>query len=181
MLMSSPFENSKNIIVDHINRNYLSSRAYMIYFSIDSSVPNSQFRLAGYTIFRYDGNSCGGGIFMYVNDSSEFCTKMIMKLFYTDKPSFEIILPDNSKSVVFESLFKSICIYLDTCKNVISLGHFNMNPEGKNVQLFVVSFNLEHLIKKPTCSNGSLSCINLIIRKRKSNFRKTCLLKTVIS
>ena len=104
-----------------------------------------------------------------------------MKLFYTDKPSFEIILPDNSKSVVFESLFKSICIYLDTYKNVILFGDFSMNPEDKNLQLFVVSFNLEHLMKKSTCSNGSPSCIDLIIRKMKSNFRKTCLLKTVIS
>ena len=49
------------------------------------------------------------------------------------------------------------------------------------MQLFADSFNLEHLIKKPTCFKGSASCIDLIITNRKAYFKKTCILETGIS
>ena len=84
--------------------------------------------------------------------------------------------PDQSKLLFLESLSKSLSIYLDTYENVILLGDFNMSPEDKNSQLFADSFNLKHLIKKPTCFKGSPSCIDLIITNRKAYFKKTCIL-----
>ena len=36
---------------------------------IDSSFPNSQFRLTGHKMFRHDGDNFGGGLCMYVNES----------------------------------------------------------------------------------------------------------------
>ena len=36
---------------------------------IGSSFPNSQFRLAGYRMFRHDRDSFGGGLCMYVNEN----------------------------------------------------------------------------------------------------------------
>ena len=89
--------------------------------------------------------------------------------------------PEQSKSVFLESLSKSLSIYLDTCKNVILLGDFNMTPQDKNLQLFADSFNLEHLIKKPNCFKGSPSCIDLIITNRKAYLKKACILETGIS
>ena len=53
-----------------------------------------------------------------------------------------------------------------------------MTPEDKNLQLFADSFNLEHLIKKPTCFQGSPSRIDLIIANGKAYFKKACLLET---
>ena len=64
--------------------------------------------------------------------------------------------PDQSKSVFLENSSKSLSIYLDTYENVILLGDFNMTPEDKNLQLFADPFNLEHLIKKPTCFKDPL-------------------------
>ena len=61
----------------------------------------------------------------------------------TYKPS------DQSKFVFLEGL-ESHSIYLDTYENVILLD-FTMTPEDKILQLFAGYFNLEHLIKKPTC------------------------------
>ena len=49
------------------------------------------------------------------------------------------------------------------------------------MQLFANTFNLEHLIKKPTCFKGSPSCIDLIITNRKAYFKKACILETRIS
>ena len=89
--------------------------------------------------------------------------------------------PEQIKSVFLESLSKSLAIYLDTHENVIILGDLNITSEDKNLQLFADSFNLEHLIKKPACFKGSLSCIDLINRNMKAYFKKTCILETAIS
>ena len=56
-----------------------------------------------------------------------------------------------------------------------------MTPEDKSLQLFAGSLNLEHLIKKTTCFNGSPTCIDLIITNRKAYFKKACILETGIS
>ena len=89
--------------------------------------------------------------------------------------------PEQIKSVFLESLSKSLAIYLDTHENVIILGDLNITSEDKNLQLFADSFNLEHLIRKPACFKGSLSCIDLINRNMKAYFKKTCILETAIS
>ena len=89
--------------------------------------------------------------------------------------------PEQIKSVFLESLSKSLAIYLDTHENVILLGDLNITSEDKNLQLFADFFNLEHLIKKPACFKGSLSCIDLINRNMKAYFKKTCILETAIS
>ena len=89
--------------------------------------------------------------------------------------------PEQSKFVFLESLSKSLAIYLDTHENVIILGGLNITSEDKNLQLFVDSFNLEHLIKKPACFKGSLSCIDLINTDRKACFKKTCIVETATS
>ena len=70
---------------------------------------------------------------------------------------------------------------MDTCENIILLGEINMAPEDKNLQIFTDSFNLEHLIKKPTCFKRSPSCIGLIITNRKAYLKKICTLEIVES
>ena len=56
-----------------------------------------------------------------------------------------------------------------------------MTPEDKNLQFFASYFNLEHLIKKPTCFNGSPSWIDFIITNRTAYFKKAFILDTGIS
>ena len=56
-----------------------------------------------------------------------------------------------------------------------------MNPEDKNLQRFANNFNLEHLIKKPTCFNGSPSWIDFIVTNRTAYFKKAFILETGIS
>ena len=74
--------------------------------------------------------------------------------------------PDQSKSVFLESLSKIYSIYIDTYQNKASLGSLNMTAKDKNLQLFAGFFDLELLIKKPTCFKGSPSCIDLTITNR---------------
>ena len=77
------FENPKNVIVGHPNINSLRNKfellkpfiynAFDIFLvsetKIGSSFPNSQFRLAGYRMFRHDRDSLGGGLSTYFNES----------------------------------------------------------------------------------------------------------------
>ena len=85
--------------------------------------------------------------------------------------------PDQSKSVFFRKfIYRSLSMYLGTYENVILLGDFNMTKTCN----FFDYFNLEHLIKKPTCFKGSPSFIDLIVTNRKAYFKKACILETGI-
>ena len=44
---------------------------------LDSTFPNSQFKITGFKIFRYDRNRFGGGLLLYVNEKipSKFLDK----------------------------------------------------------------------------------------------------------
>ena len=55
-----------------------------------------------------------------------------------------------------------------------------MTPEDKHLHFFADSFNVEHLIKKPTCFEWSPSSLDLIITNRKGYFNKTFILETGI-
>ena len=71
------FENPKSVIVGHRNINSLRNKFELlkpfIYSAsetkIDSSFPNSQFRLAACRMFRHDRDSFERGLFMYINES----------------------------------------------------------------------------------------------------------------
>ena len=153
------FENPKNVIVGHLNTNSLSNKfgflkpfiynTFDIFLvsetKIESSFPNSQFRLVEYRMFRHDRYSFGGGLCMYVNES------IPVKQLNSHKDDSETIFleislrlrkwlivgackpPDQSNSAFLESLSKSLSIYLDTYENVILLGDFNMTPEDKSL------------------------------------------------
>ena len=160
---------------------------------IDSSFPNSQFSLDGYRMFRYDRNCFGGGLCMYVKDN------IPAKQLKSHKDDTESIFleinirlrkwlivgaykpPDQRKTPFLESLSKNLSTYLETYENILMLGDFNMTPEDKNTQHFADSFNLENLIKEPTCFKGSPSCIDLIITNRKPYCKKSCLIETGLS
>ena len=85
LLKTKPFrfKNPKNVIVGHLNissvRNKFELLISFIYnvfdislifeTKIDSSFPFSQFRFAGYGMFRNDRDSFERGLCMYVNES----------------------------------------------------------------------------------------------------------------
>ena len=53
---------------------------------------------------------------------------------------------------------------------------FNLTVENKNLEVFVNTFDLESLIKKPTCfQSTSPSCIDLILGNKKEFFKNSVL------
>ena len=74
-------KNSKNLILGHRNFNSRRNKfeAYLKHIDIflisekkiDSSFPNSQFSINGYMMFPRNKNCFGGGLGLYVKDSTE--------------------------------------------------------------------------------------------------------------
>ena len=91
-LISDPFEKLKNtrlknpnrLIIAQLNinslRNKFNSLARMLHNSLDiilisetksdSSFPTPQFQIEGYTTYRLDRNSNGGGILLYIREDT---------------------------------------------------------------------------------------------------------------
>ena len=69
-----------------------------------------------------------------------------------------------------------------TYENIMLLGDFNMTPVNVNLDLFLDTFNLENLVKEPTCFKGEIpSCIELTVTNQKNLFSNTKTFITGIS
>ena len=71
----------------------------------------------------------------------------------------------------------SLSLFLDelTCQfdNIILMGDFNLTVENKNLEVFMSTFDIECLIRKPTCFQSAKSnCIDLILKNKKITFQK---------
>ena len=76
------------------------------------------------------------------------------------------------------ALTKMSCEY----ENVMLIGDFNLTAENKNLEVFMNTFDLECLIKKPTCfQSTSPSCIDLILTNKKKFFKNSNVLEVGIS
>ena len=82
--------------------------------------------------------------------------------------------PSQENFLLLENISKNVSSYLHSYENITLLRDFNMTPEDKNLQHFIDTFSLEHLINDPTCLKGRPSCIDLIITNKKSYFKNTC-------
>ena len=72
------------------------------------------------------------------------------------------------------ALTKMSCEY----ENVMLIGDFNLTVEKKNLEVFMNAYDLECLIKKPTCfQSTSPSCIDLILTNKKEFFKNSKVLE----
>ena len=59
-------------------------------------------------------------------------------------------------------------------ENVMLIGDFNLAVENKDLEVFMNAFDLESLIKTPTCfPSTSPSCIDLILTNKKEFFKNS--------
>ena len=62
------------------------------------------------------------------------------------------------------------------------IGDFNLTIYNKSLENFMSTFDLEYLIKKPTCFQSSNpTCIDLILTIKKDFFKNTDLIEVEIS
>ena len=169
----------KNVIIGHLNINSVRNKfsgfkdlvlketdiCLLSETKIDDSFPNSQFFAEGYRMFRIDRNKNGGGLILYVNE--DIPGKLINS--YDFKEGSEIIVfefsisnkkwlllrnykPPSQNELSFINEIKlSLNFSTSSYENFLLLGDFNLSTENPNFKNLLNSFDLESLIKIPTC------------------------------
>ena len=185
------FDALKNLIKDNIDILVVSET------KIDESFPDSQFYIDGYNIpFRLDRTCDGGGVLVY------FRSDIPCKLLKSNLPQnieglFIEMNMRNKKWLIFAgynpkhehilSFLSHIGNSLDSVignfENLILIGDFNCQMEEDVMKDFCDIYDLENLIKEPTCFKNALnpSVIDLILTNRLKCFQNSFCLETGLS
>ena len=166
--MRNKFSSIAEIVKDNIDVLLISE------IKIDSSFPSKQFAIDKYKIFRRDTNCFGGGLMFYVNENIP-CRKLSPE---QNDSNFEIIFleitlrnrkwlliglykpPGQKEKGSLENLNSILNKYISKYENIILIGYFNSSVENKHLADFTTLFNLESLIKSPTCFQSYMHRFN---------------------
>ena len=193
----------KNVIIGHLNDNSIRNKfsgikdivpketdiCLLQETKIDGSFPNSKFFADGYRMFRKDRNKNGDVLILYINEGIP--GKLINS--YDFKEGSEIIVfeisisnkkwlllgndkPPSQNELSFINEIKlSLNIFSSSYADFLLLGDFNLSTENTNFENLLDSFDLESLIKIPTCckSLSSPTCTDLILTNKKILFMKS--------
>ena len=199
------------VIIGHLNinsiRNKFDTLSYTIENNIDillisetkldDSYPSAQFSLNGFKEpYRYDRNSRGGGLLLYVRDDIPSKNLRIKSIFNIELILIEINLRKrkwllcgsynphrNQISNHLECLNNILDEFTIQYENIILLGDFNVSVNESSIAEFCSLNNLVNLIDKPTCYKNfeNPTSIDLILTNRPTYFQHTCVLDTNIS
>ena len=164
---------------------------------LDSSFPQAQFRTEGYAPpFRYDTNSYGGGILLFIRE--DIPTKIISVTPLKDFEGNFVELNFRKKKVLLccsYNLYKNLISnhlnilgkILDTqmkiYDNFLIVGDFNSEMTESAMEKFCGTYHLHNLIKDPTCFKNpdKPSCIDLLLTNFPKSFLKSQTLETGLS
>ena len=152
---------------------------------IDSSFPTAQFQIEGYTTYRLDRNTNGGGILLYIREdipSTLLNSDMSIESFSIEinirKKKWLLVSTYNPNNSLISNHHKEIGKNLDNYSskydNFILLGDLNSEPT-KAVRDFCEVYSFENLIKDNNCFKDPLkpSCIDLVITNRPKSFQNS--------
>ena len=155
--------------------NTLKSRIHLILFTetwLNSSVLDEEVSIPGYTIFRKDRGSKGGGVIVYVRDNLSVIRRSDLERPDVEGLWLEITLP-KSRSFLFGTFYRSPSSSKHTSPNFINFFSDtieSLSVENKEV-LVLGDFNCDFSAKKTTqpeckqmkCLFKSLSFSELIL------------------
>ena len=205
-------KNLSRPIIGHININFLESKFEALESlikdtldmfvvtetKIDESYPTSQFKIEGFgSPFRLDGNKHVGGIMVYIRE--HLPCKLIQ---FHNKPKdieaiiFELTLR-NKKWIImgaYNPAYETIPYVLDRViisldksmanyDNILILGDHNSLMSDGPMKNFCELYNLENLIKEPTCYKNpdNPRSIDVILTNSKNNFHNSMAIETGLS
>ena len=167
---------------------------------IDSSFPTAQFKIEGYTTYRLDRNSNGGGILLYVREdipSTLLNTELLIEGFCIEinirKKKWLLVCTYNPNKNLISNHLKEIGKHLDNyssmdnysskCDNFIVLVDLNSEPTESAVRDFCQIYGCKNLIKDNTCFKNpeKPSCIDLIITNRPKSVQNSMTLEKGLS
>ena len=133
-----------------------------------SSFPDAQFKAEGYTLYRKDRNSNGGGLILYIKNDITSRQRSDLEFNVIESISVELCIgktkwlvtgaykPPSLKSGVFSIDFQATMEKIHmTYQNVILLGDLKLDlldsSKGKPLQDICDLLDLHNLVKDPTC------------------------------
>ena len=80
--------------------------------------------------------------------------------------------PSQNEKYFLDNLSRALTKMSSEYESVMLIGDFNLTIENKYLEVFMNTFDLEYLIKKPACfQSTSPSCIDLILTNKKEFFK----------
>ena len=162
---------------------------------LDSSFPNGQFQIHGYSEpYRLDRNGNGGGILVFIRE--DIPTKLIdsqMKIegFFIElnlrRKKWLLCCSYNPKysqiSHHLKEIGKDLDVLTSNFDNSILMGDFNAEPADTIVSGFCEICNLKNIIREKTCfkNPNNPSCVDFIIRNRPRTFQNYMVIETGLS
>ena len=164
---------------------------------LDDSFLSGQFKICGFSMpYRYDRNSMGGGLLLYVRD--DIRTKLLKHDFGTNIENLSVEINVRKRKWFFNGSYnphKSKILnhlnylnlvfnkYSKVYDNFIFMGDFNVAMSDKAMEDFCSLNNLESLISKPTCykNHENPTCIDLILTNRPGYFQRSNVFEAGIS
>ena len=131
-------------------QNRLPAQIFIYIFSfenkLDEIIPNNQFSISGYRMFRQDRNCFGVGLCIYVRENIAFKQLNL----HLDKETEAIYLeinirlwkwfilglyksPSQNSFLFSENMLKNLSRYPDSYESITLLGDFDMTAEDKNL------------------------------------------------
>ena len=90
--------------------------------------------------------------------------------------------PSQNEKYFIEHLSKTVGQLSFQYDKTMLIGDFNLTINNKRLQNVMTTFDLECLIKKPTCFQSSNpTCVDLILTKKKEFFKNADVIEVVIS
>ena len=160
---------------------------------LDDSFPEGQFIIDVYHApFRFDRHGNGGGFLLYIRED------IPGKVLHSDFPAVETFYAEiilhkkrwlincsynphkNNICRHLEVVTKTLDSYYSKYENVIFFRDFNAIVLETPMTSFCESYNVESIIKQPTCFKNpeKASCIDLTLTNRPKSFQSTCVIAT---
>lgn len=206
-------KNKERILVGHLNINHVDKKFcplvslvkdrldFMLLLSetkIDASFPPNQFFIEGYSKpFRRDRNIHGGGLLAFVRDDIP-CKEVKRYILPNDIEYLFIEIrlrkmkyllvggynPHKELSTYFLGhISKALDQLMGNYDNILLLGDFNTTQEAQCMKDFCEIYNLDNLIKVPTCfkNPNNPSSIDVMLTNRKNSFQNSLATETGLS
>ena len=165
---------------------------------VDDTYPTGQFKIEGYSKpIRLDRNRHGGGLIIFSRDdlachelkshelpSNVECTFLEMRI---RQSKWLIVCGYNSHknniSYFLGHVGRELDKYLPKYENLLLLGDWNSAVTEVEMREFCETYNLENLIKDPTCykSADNPSSIDIMLTNKKLSFQNSMTVETGLS
>ena len=161
---------------------------------VDSSFPNGQFQIHGYSEpYRPDSNGNGGGILVYIREDMPI--KLIDSQMQIEGFFIELNLrgkkwllccscnPKYSQISHLKEMGKDLDVLTTKYGNIILISDFNVEPADTAVSDFCEIYNLRNIIREKTCFKNLNNpiCMDLIITNRPKSFQNSMVIETGLS